>query len=92
MKKLTVQISDYENEALKLSRMDVNEWLLNAVKNKARQEKDKCKESSDWMQAAVSLSQDGGDISDEWAIFSKGIELGYFQIDNEEQHPIPPVV
>lgn len=79
MKTIRINITDTELSAIESEGTNLKDWLTNCAKEKARKVKDRLKERGEWNLSIAALAKDDGDIMDDWAILSKGIELGYFK-------------
>jgi hypothetical protein len=83
MPNIQIEMTEAELFALDLVAVNRQDYADNVLTNRARVAKDELKTSTQWTDALVSLSNEGGDASDDWAVLMKGKELGLFKTAKE---------
>lgn len=78
MPHIKIEMTEEQLLALDMIATDRQEWADNVLTERARIAKEGLKVTSEWTQAAVGLADDGGNLTDDWAILRKGRDMGLF--------------
>lgn len=76
MPKITVEISDADAARISYRAKSADDWVTNAVFGCAALGQTEIESSPEWMQAMISFSQSGGDITDKDAVLLHGFQAG----------------
>lgn len=85
MPMLNIEMTEAELFALELIAVNKQQWADNVLTNRARVAKEELKPTPEWAQSLAALSQEGGDVADDWAVLLKGKELNLFKTAAEKQ-------